>query len=73
MYSIEVNNLRKEFGKFIAVNDISFNVKSGSIFGFLGANGAGKTTAIKMMSGILIDASGGSPWANSRWGGSEGR
>jgi len=58
MYSIEVKNLRKEFGKFVAVNDISFNVKSGSIFGFLGANGAGKTTAIKMMSGILEPTSG---------------
>ena len=58
MFSIEVNNLRKEFGKFIAVNDISFTVKSGNIFGFLGANGAGKTTAIKMMSGILEPTSG---------------
>jgi len=58
MFSIEVKNLRKEFGKFVAVNDISFNVKSGNIFGFLGANGAGKTTAIKMMSGILEPTSG---------------
>lgn len=58
MFSIEVNNLRKEFGKFVAVNNISFNVKSGNIFGFLGANGAGKTTAIKMMSGILEPTSG---------------
>ena len=58
MYSIEVNNLRKEFGKFTAVNDISFNVKSGDIFGFLGANGAGKTTTIKMMCGILEPTSG---------------
>jgi len=58
MYSIEVKNLRKEFGKFVAVNDISFNVKSGNIFGFLGANGAGKTTTIKMMSGILEPTSG---------------
>ena len=58
MFSIEVKNLRKEFGKFVAVNSISFNVKSGNIFGFLGANGAGKTTAIKMMSGILEPTSG---------------
>ncbi len=58
MFSIEVKNLRKEFGKFVAVNNISFNVKSGTIFGFLGANGAGKTTAIKMMSGILEPTSG---------------
>jgi ABC-2 type transport system ATP-binding protein len=58
MYSIEVNSLRKQFGNFTAVNDISFNVKSGEIFGFLGANGAGKTTAIKMMCGILQPTSG---------------
>lgn len=58
MYSIEVKKLRKEFGSFTAVNDISFNVKSGEIFGFLGANGAGKTTAIKMMCGILQPTSG---------------
>ncbi|MDA3861195.1 MAG: ABC transporter ATP-binding protein [Melioribacteraceae bacterium] len=58
MHSIEVKNLRKEFGNFVAVNDISFNVNSGDIFGFLGANGAGKTTAIKMMCGILAPTSG---------------
>ncbi len=53
MYSIEVNNLTKKFGGFTAVKGISFKVKAGEIFGFLGANGAGKTTAIKMMCGIL--------------------
>lgn len=53
MYSIEVNDLTKKFGDFTAVNKISFKVKAGEIFGFLGANGAGKTTAIKMMCGIL--------------------
>lgn len=58
MHSIEVKKLRKEFGNFTAVNDISFNVNSGDIFGFLGANGAGKTTAIKMMCGILEPTSG---------------
>jgi drug efflux transport system ATP-binding protein len=58
MFSIEVKKIRKEFGNFTAVNDISFNVKSGEIFGFLGANGAGKTTAIKMMCGILEPTSG---------------
>ena len=58
MYSIEVNNLTKIFGSFTAVNGISFKVKSGEIFGFLGANGAGKTTAIKMMCGILEPSSG---------------
>jgi len=55
---IEVKNLTKQFGSFKAVNDISFNVKAGEIFGFLGANGAGKTTAIKMLTGILSSSSG---------------
>ncbi len=50
---IEVANLTKAYGKFKAVNDISFEVYKGEIFGFLGANGAGKTTAIKMLTGIL--------------------
>lgn len=49
---IEVNNLTKRFGNFTAVDAISFNVKKGEIFGFLGANGAGKTTAIKMLIGL---------------------
>lgn len=53
MYSIEVEHLTKKFGDFTAVNDISFKVEEGEIFGFLGANGAGKTTAIKMMCGLL--------------------
>lgn len=58
MFSIEVNNLSKAFGNFIAVNDISFKVKSGEIFGFLGANGAGKSTTIKMLCGLLGPTSG---------------
>ena len=58
MYSIEVNNLTKKFDSFTAVKGISFKVRSGDIFGFLGANGAGKTTAIKMMCGILEPTSG---------------
>ncbi len=58
MNSIEVNNLTKKFGGFTAVNGISFNVKQGEIFGFLGANGAGKSTAIKMLCGILEPTSG---------------
>lgn len=57
-YSIEVNELTKQFGQFTAVDHISFQVKQGEIFGFLGANGAGKTTAIKMMSGLLLPTSG---------------
>ena len=44
--------LTKQFGSFTAVNSISFEVYKGEIFGFLGANGAGKTTAMKMLIGI---------------------
>ncbi len=55
---IEVNNLTKTFGAFTAVDAISFQVKKGEIFGFLGANGAGKTTAIKMLIGITTPTSG---------------
>lgn len=63
-YSIEVKNLTKKFGKFTAVNDISFNVRSGEIFGFLGANGAGKSTTIRMLCGILSPTSGDALVAN---------
>ena len=55
---IQVENLTKKFGDFTAVNSISFEVKAGEIFGFLGANGAGKTTAIKMLIGISTPTSG---------------
>lgn len=55
---IEVEGLTKRFGDFTAVNAISFDVKKGEIFGFLGANGAGKTTAIKMLIGITKPTSG---------------
>jgi len=58
MYSIIVENLTKKFGHFTAVNNISFSIKKGEIFGFLGANGAGKTTAMKMMCGLLLPTSG---------------
>jgi len=57
-YSIEVNNLSKKFGSFRSVDSINFNVKQGEIFGFLGANGAGKSTTIKMLCGILEPSSG---------------
>lgn len=49
---IEVRDLTKQFGSFIAVDHISFNVCRGEIFGFLGANGAGKTTAMRMLTGL---------------------
>jgi len=55
---IEVEGLTKSFGDFTAVNAISFGVKKGEIFGFLGANGAGKTTAIKMLIGISVPSAG---------------
>ncbi len=55
---IEVKDLTKMFKSFTAVNRISFNVKKGEIFGFLGANGAGKTTAMKMLCGLLKPTSG---------------
>lgn len=58
MNAIEVKNLTKTFGSFKAVNDISFNVVQGQIFGFLGANGAGKSTTIRMLIGILEPTSG---------------
>ena len=57
-YIIETKELTKMFGDFTAVNAISFEVKEGEIFGFLGANGAGKTTAMKMLIGILNPSSG---------------
>ncbi len=56
--SISVQNLTKKFGDFTAVNAISFEVEKGEIFGFLGANGAGKTTAMKMLIGISKPTSG---------------
>ena len=55
---IQVEGLTKIFGDFAAVNAITFNVKKGEIFGFLGANGAGKTTAMKMLIGISKPSSG---------------
>ncbi len=56
--AIHAENLTKRFGDFVAVNEISFDVKQGEIFGFLGANGAGKTTAIRMLIGLLSPTSG---------------
>lgn len=55
---IEVRKLTKRFGDFTAVNSITFDVRAGEVFGFLGANGAGKTTAIKMLIGLLSPSSG---------------
>ncbi|MCB0433333.1 MAG: ABC transporter ATP-binding protein [Flavobacteriaceae bacterium] len=57
-YVIQARKLTKMFGDFTAVNAISFDVKKGEIFGFLGANGAGKTTAMKLLIGISKPTSG---------------
>jgi ABC-2 type transport system ATP-binding protein len=55
---ITVDRLTKKYGDFIATNAISFEVEKGEIFGFLGANGAGKTTAMRMLCGLSIPSSG---------------
>ena len=56
--AIIIKDLIKKFGTFTAVDNISFSVKKGEVFGFLGANGAGKTTAIRMICGLLEPTSG---------------
>ena len=57
-YAITADQLTKQFGDFIAVDHISFAVQQGEIFGFLGANGAGKTTAMRMLCGLSMPSSG---------------
>lgn len=59
IYAISVNGLTKRFGSFTAVDHISFDVGKGEIFGFLGANGAGKTTAMRMLCGLSRPTEGG--------------
>ena len=56
--AIEVRGLTRRFGAFTAVDGISFDVAAGEVFGFLGANGAGKTTAIRMLIGLLAPSGG---------------
>jgi drug efflux transport system ATP-binding protein len=58
MRAIEVKDLTRKFGTFTAVDHISFEVEVGEIFGFLGANGAGKSTTIRMLCGLLLPTSG---------------
>ena len=58
MYTITADKLTKKFGNFTAVDAISFEVKEGEIFGFLGANGAGKTTAMRMLCGLSYPTGG---------------
>jgi ABC-2 type transport system ATP-binding protein len=56
--AIDVRGLSRRFGSFVAVRDLSFAVKQGEIFGFLGANGAGKSTTIRMLCGLLRPSAG---------------
>lgn len=57
--AVETHNLTRRFGEFIAVDDVSFAVAPGEVFGFLGPNGSGKTTTIRMLCGLLVPSSGG--------------
>ena len=56
--AIQVANLTKRFGRFVAVDRESFQVERGEVFGFLGPNGSGKSTTIRMLCGILLPTSG---------------
>jgi ABC-2 type transport system ATP-binding protein len=56
--TIEVRHLTRRFGAFTAVNDVTFDVRKGEIFGFLGSNGAGKSTTIRMLCGLLAPSAG---------------
>jgi len=57
-HAVEIDQLTKKLGDFVAVDQINLTVETGEIFGFLGANGAGKTTAIRMLCGLLLPTSG---------------
>src|SRR3954464_14863023 len=56
--AIEARDLTRKFGGFTAADRITFDVRAGEVFGFLGANGAGKTTAIRMLTGLLAPSGG---------------
>ena len=56
--AVEIRDLTKRFGAFVAVDRVSLRVGEGEIFGFLGANGAGKSTTIRMLCGLLAPTSG---------------
>jgi len=63
--SLKISNLTKQFGSHIAVNDLSFEVKKGIVFGLLGRNGAGKSTTIKQILGLIDPTSGSMEWEGS--------
>ena len=56
--AIEARHLTRRFGDFVAVDQVSFSVRRGEVFGFLGSNGAGKSTTIRMLCGLLTPTSG---------------
>ena len=58
MLALELNNLTRRFGDFVAVNNVSLQIKQGAIYGFLGPNGSGKSTTIRMLCGLLEPTSG---------------
>lgn len=58
LHAIEVENLTMKFGDFVAVDNVNLKIKEGEIFGFLGSNGCGKTTTMKMLTGLLTPSSG---------------
>ena len=56
--AVEIHDLVKRFGDFVAVDHVNLEVRRGEIFGFLGPNGAGKSTTIRMLCGLLLPTSG---------------
>ncbi len=56
--TIEIRSVTKKFGDFVAVNDLTLNVPKGSIYGFIGPNGSGKTTTLRMLMNIIYQDTG---------------